>query len=277
MKKHSYRGAGLFVLVFALLALVQPITVQAADQRGTLEFGIVPQQSAVKLLKAWGPLIKYLSTKTGRPIRFATAPTIGEFEKRCAAGEYDIAYMNPYHYVRFSKDPGYRVLAHQSHKQLTGIFVVRKDSDLSSLTDLEGATLHFPSPNAFAATLLTQAMLKRNGIRFTPHYAGSHDSVYLNVARGLAESGGGVVRTFQVQPDVLRAQLRILAKTKGYTPHAFAVHPRVDKKLAASITRALLGLPPELRKNLKFKPLKAAVDADYDDVRALGIENPLGR
>ena len=82
----------------------------------------------------------------------------------------------------------------------------------------------FPAPTAFAATILTQADLAANQVSFTPSYVSSHDSVYRSVAKGIYPAGGGVVRTFNNVAEEVRKQLRILWITKGYTPHAIAIH-----------------------------------------------------
>lgn len=273
-KVISRRHLMAYVGLCALLGLCAPTRCPAADQDDTLSFGIVPQQSIGRLIKGWGPIIRHIADTTGLQLRFTTAPTIDEFESRCAAGDYDIAYMNPYHYVRYSVNPGYQVLAFQSAKRLTGIIVVRKDSHIKYLSQLQDTTLHVPSRNAFAASLLTRAMLNEHGIRYQTRFAGSHDAVYLNVARGKAQAGGGIIRTFNAQPRAIRDQLRVLKVTRGYTPHAFAVHPRVTESQREKIAQALLALPEALRLALRLKPLKRGVDADYDSIRALKIGDP---
>ncbi len=51
---------------------------------------------------------------------------------------------------------------------LVGIVVVPKDSGTKSLKDLNGATMAFPSPLAFAATTLPQLLLKQMGVSVVP-------------------------------------------------------------------------------------------------------------
>jgi len=46
----------------------------------TLTFGIVPQQSPLKMFKSWKPITKYLSEKTGHKIVFKT---ICQFSRFC--------------------------------------------------------------------------------------------------------------------------------------------------------------------------------------------------
>lgn len=243
----------------------------------SLTIGIVPQQSAKKLAKLWTPICSYLSEKMGEKVMFSTAKDIPTFEKRVLAGEYDIAYMNPYHYTVFSQKPGYRAVARQKDKLIKGIIVVPKDSTVTELGKLAGETLAFPSPAAFSASVLPRAKMAKDGIPFTPKYVSSHDSVYLNVARGLMPAGGGVMRTFNNTDPKVRASLKILWTTPGYTSHAIAVHPDVSSEKAKRLQQALLSMneDPEGKKLLKginFKGMQSAEDADWDDVRALNIK-----
>jgi phosphonate transport system substrate-binding protein len=256
-------------LVFSFIAV--PVKAE------TLTFGIVPQQSAQKLAKLWTPINAFLSKKVGVKILFSTANDIPTFEKRALAGEYDIAYMNPYHYTVFHQEPGYEAIAKQKDKQIKGIIVVAKDSPLSSLEELTSETLAFPAPAAFAASVLPRAKMAKDGIDITPKYVSSHDSVYLTVSRGLFPAGGGVMRTFNNTAPEVREGLRVLWTTPGYTPHAIAVHPRLSNDLKTKIQQALLDMndDPEgqaLLASINFKALAMAEDKDWDDVRELNIK-----
>ncbi|MCV6590712.1 MAG: phosphate/phosphite/phosphonate ABC transporter substrate-binding protein [Marinobacterium sp.] len=254
----------------ALFTLTSPVLAE------TLTFGVVPQQSAKKLAKKWTPILRYLSAKTGDELRFSTAKNIPTFEKRLAAGQYDFAYMNPYHYTVFHQDPGYEAFARQKNKRIKGIVVVRKDSPLTELTELAGQALAFPSPAAFAASVLPRARLTNDGIPFKASYVSSHDSVYLNVARGYFPAGGGVMRTFNNTDPAVREQLKILWTTHTYTPHAFAAHPSVSPAAVERLRVAMIAMndDPEgqvLLKSINFKGMQAARNSDWDDVRALGL------
>lgn len=248
---------------------------QAAEQ--VLTFGVVPQQAAKKLAKKWGPLFQYLGEKSGVTIRFKTAPNIPEFERRLSQGEYDLAYMNPYHYTVFGDNPGYQAFAKQKNKRIKGIMVARKDTPLKDLQGLNGSKLAFPAPAAFAASILTRAHLKEIGVDFTPKYVKSHDSVYRAVAKGIFPSGGGVVRTFKNTEPEIRDQLQIFWTSKTFTPHAFAAHPRVDAAIVGKLQETLVEANSDpaaaaLIKAISFKGFEQASHSDWDDVRALKID-----
>lgn len=264
------RLLSLFLVWFAGQALAQ-------SEIPTLTFGIVPQQAAVKLAEDWGPLLTEAGRRAGVKLAFRTAPSIPEFEQRLSKGEYDLAYMNPYHYVVFHEAAGYRAFAKEKDRKLKGIIVVRQNSPYQKLTDLSGKSVAFPAPAAFAASILPLSEFGRQGISITPKFVSSHDSVYRAVSSGLQEAGGGIERTFQALAPELRAQLRILAETPPYTPHAFAAHPRVDANLLARVLEGLVSMASDEGGRKLLEPLAmpmgvtAAKDKEWDDIRRLDI------
>ena len=241
-----------------------------------IRFGIVPQQAPSTIKKNWAPLARFLEEALDAKVYIKTASSIPEFEKRCAKGLYDIAYMNPYHYTVFSKTPGYRAFARQRDKRIKGILVVSKDSEAKELSEFEGLNAAFPSPAAFAASLLTRSKFKSLGVNIQPTYVKSHDSVYANVQSGIYPVGGGVLRTFRSTPKEIREGLRILWTTKEYTPHAFAYHPRLSGELVKRLQVAFSRIDQHAKRDeilepLKFRGLMKAIDTDWNDVRALGL------
>ncbi len=258
------------ITMFLLVILTLP---SAAE---TLVFGVVPQQSAKKLAESWAPMLAYLSANSEIQIVFATAKDIPTFEKRLANSEYDIAYMNPYHFVVFSEHNGYQALARQKNKSIQGIIVVPKKSKIQSLADLDGKTLAFPAPAAFAATIIPQSTLKSSGIMINTQYVSSHDSVYLTVSREIFPAGGGVMRTLNATQDEARNNLRILWKSPKYTPHAIASAKSVSEASRNKLLHAMLQANDDiaaeaLLKGIAFKGFEPSKNEDWDDVRALGI------
>ncbi|HEC12061.1 MAG TPA: phosphate/phosphite/phosphonate ABC transporter substrate-binding protein [Acidiferrobacteraceae bacterium] len=262
-------------LFITLLVSLNPVNSQAQGPT-TLTFGVVPQQAASKLARLWTPILAYLGEQTGYQFRFKTARDIPTFEKRLAEGEYDMAYMNPYHYTVFHRQPGYVAFAMEKDKKIRGIIVVRKDSQYKDLTEFKDQVLAFPSPAAFAASVLTRAQFAKIGIPIKPKYVSSHDSVYRTVAKGLYPAGGGVMRTLKIVDPAISKQLRVLWTTRFYTPHAIAAHQRIPASVVEQTRRAMGEMDQnprgrELLEAVKFKGIVPARDADWDDVRALGI------
>ncbi len=247
----------------------------------TYSFAFVPQQSAKKLAVKWLPILNYINEKTGDQYEFKTAKNIPTFEQRVADQEYDVAYMNPYHFVVFNQKVGYQALAKQSNKQIKGIIVVPKDSSIQSLNELANLDLAFPAPAAFAASILPRGELIKQGVPFTAKYVSSHDSVYLNVARGFFPAGGGVIRTFNNTSPEVKEKLKVLWTTSGYTPHAFATKKDFPKDAADRLRDAMLSMNDdpkgkELLKAVNFNGMSSASNSDWDDVKGLELNTLVG-
>lgn len=265
------------LLIICAVVFLTTVSAESITEKKVLTFGVVPQQSAGKLARNWGPILKYIEQNTGVALRFATAPSIPEFERRLAAGKYDISYMNPYHYTVFHESPGYQAFAKARGKRIKGIVVVSKDSPIENMQQLDGNEMAFPAPAAFAASVLPRAYLSQESIDIEAKYVSSHDSVYLSVARGLYPAGGGVVRTFNSIDPSVRDQLKILWTTEPYTSHALAAHARVPKDVVSKIQGALVSLEsnPEgvdLLKALSWKGVEPATDERWNDIRDLGLD-----
>lgn len=262
------------VSISATSAVGAPALASDGKPLSELTFGVVPQQSASRLAKVWVPILKGLSEKTGLPVRFVTAKDIPTFERCLAIGAYDVAYMNPLHYVHFHEISGYEAIAHRKGKRLKGILVSRRDSDISGILDLDGSELAFPSPAAFGASVLPRAELKQKKVFIETKYVNSHDSVYRAVASGIMTAGGGVMRTFNTVSASIRSQLKVIYQTDAYTPHAIAHRKGLPVDLTDGIKKGLLALGKgdvnELSA-LGFKAFQAATDKDWEDVRGLNI------
>jgi len=274
MKSSSAR------LLAALLGtLLLCLTPPALAAKKIYTFGVSPQKSSSELAETWAPVLAWLSAKSGVELRFSTAKSSAEFSKRLGKGGYDFCYVNPQQYTLLHKKPGYDAFAREKGRTLVGILVAGKESKISSLQELEGSTLAFSSPTSFAASVLPQAELRKLGIHFTPVYVNSHESVYLNVARGIYPAGGGIVRTFETAEPETRDALKVLMTTRGYTPHAIARHPRVAKSDMKKVQAAMIAMNDDpigkqLLGVLKFKGLEAAVDSDWNDIRSLNLPAP---
>ena len=240
---------------------------------GDVAFGVVPQQSPSVLIKKWKPVTDYLSQKTGLNVTLSIEKSIPAFEKKLNDGVYDVAYVNPYHYVVARKEQGYDARV-RAKKMIVGILVSTKNRELDSM-DFGKMRFLFPSPLAFAATILPKYEIKEKyGVDVDKDcdlkYVNSHDSVYKGVARGVGDIGGGIERTFNNLKDKeTKDKLKIIYKTRPYPSHPIVFHPRLDKKEAALLREAVLSLPNELLKDLSIKTLIETNDGEYDVIRKL--------
>lgn len=220
------------------------------------KIGVVPQWGSARLFEIWQPLVTHLSTQTGLNLKLEPTYSIPNFEKGFSEGEYDFAYMNPYHFVCAQRNQGYMPLVRDYERQLTGILVAANHSDIKSIEQLEGKRVDFPSPNALGASLYMRTLLSRQFyVECEPKFVETHESVYLNVISGKAAAGGGVRRTLEAQSPEIQEQLRVIYETPGVAPHPIAYHPRVPKEVVAKVKAAII----EMAKTEDGKTLLAGI------------------
>ena len=244
----------------------------------TFTIGVVPQFEAKKLRKIWKPILAELEQTTGFKFKLRGAANIPEFEKQFLAGEFDFAYMNPFHILIANESQGYIPLIRDHGKKLSGILVVRKDSGISSVKALDNKVVAYPSPNALGASLLLRAELHdKFNIKIKPSYVKTHDSVYLNVLLKQAAAGGGVQKTFSKQQDSIKSALKTIYKTTPVAPHPVVAHPRVGIKAYLKIKKALLTLGnseqgKSMLAKIPMKKIGPAGMTDYAPLKQMNLK-----
>ncbi len=237
-----------------------------------ITLGVVPQQSPLTLAKSWTPVIQYLEKETGEKVDLKIENSIQKFEEVLYSGGYDIAYMNPYHYILANEKKSYMAKV-RADEDLVGILVINKSSQINNIEDVKGKKFLFASPNAFAATLLTKYELsKKYNINIDKNeqftYVNSHDSVYKGVARGIGDVGGGIERTFfALEDNDAKESLKILYKTQAYPSHPIAFNPSLSQDVQKKFIIALMNIPKELLKDLNMENIIKTDDKEYNVVR----------
>ncbi|MEH6733769.1 MAG: phosphate/phosphite/phosphonate ABC transporter substrate-binding protein [Shewanella sp.] len=261
--------------VVAILCLIQSSWLLAQEYT----FGVVPQYEPQKLNAIWQPLLDQVSEQTGVTIKLVTVESIPVFEQAFANGEYDFAYMNPWHSVIANEKQGYLPLIKDAGRQLQGVLVVKKNSGIDDVSQLEGAEIAFPAPNALGASLLMRADLAQlYGLTIKPVYVQTHSSVYLNVALNSTKAGSGVLGTLKQQPQNLQDKLKIIYKTRKISRHPIVAHPRVDPAIQQKVQQAILDIgQSEEHKHLLagipiIKPSIATL-AEYQQLTQWGLRS----
>jgi len=236
-----------------------------ASDAGEYTVAVVPQFRAEEIHRAWTPVLQRIKAETGIELRLSVFASIPNFEASVLAGGSDFAYMNPYHQVMARRAQGYIPLVRDA-TPLSGILMVREDSPISSVKELDGREVAFPAPNAFGASLWIRALLaEHENIRIVPAYVQTHSNAYRHVASGRAAAAGGIAATLAEEPAELRAVLRPLLETPGVAPHPLSAHPRVPEKVRKAVSQSLLNLArtAEGKALLKEIPMPDPVRADY--------------
>jgi phosphonate transport system substrate-binding protein len=169
-------------------------------------------------------------------------------------------------------------LLSDGEEMLKGILVVRQDSPVRQLQELQGKTLAFPAPNAFAATLLIRAELAKKKVDTQAQFVKTHSNVYRTVIQGEVAGGGGVNNTLDSELPEVRQQLRILYETASYHPHPVVTHPSISAATRDKFFKAFAALAQdEAGKKLLDgvginKPMAVNYNKHYKVLEDLGLE-----
>lgn len=273
MHARMTRRKFLFALSLGWLALAAA-PAQAAD---SYTLAVVPQFEQRKLHAIWQPIAAEITRRSGVRLTLVATLTVPEFERELARGTFDFTYTNPFQILLESTHQGYLPLV-RDKVPLNGILVVARDSPLRSPAELNGKLLAVPSPNAIGASLLLRADLEQlHQVRMKLLNAKTHSSVYLNVANGLADAGGGVQKTLAEQDEAVRRALRVIYTTRDIPSHPVSAHPRVPAPVREAVRKALLDMAatPAGRALLDEIPMAQPVAAtldDYQPMRKWGLE-----
>ena len=214
-----------------------------AVQNKTYTIGVVPQFETHKLYNIWQPILDRLHAQTGLNFELQGSASFSEFNKNIMSGKFDFAYMNPYQLLQSQQTSAYQPLIKDLERQLYGVLVVRKDSEIKRVEQLDKKTIAFPSANALGASLLLRAEIAQKfNINIIPRYVKTHNSVYLNVFLKQTAAGGGVQKTFHQQKNNIQKNLRILFETQKVTPHPFAAHKRIPKEIQQLVAKAFINM-----------------------------------
>lgn len=262
------------VSAFALLAsIISPVYASSS-----YTVGVVPQYDTREIERIWHPILEEVSQRSGVKLVLKVSPSIPRFEKEFENGGFDFAYMNPYHAIVANQKQRYLPILRDIGKQLFGIIVVRKDSVLNDIKQVDGKKIAMPAPNALGAALIPRAeFVTKLNIQPDISYVRSHDSVFLNVVTGITDAGGAVMGTLNRQRKEIREQLRILYKTQAVPKHPVVVHPSVPEAVIKRVQSAFLELAntsegKALIAKIPMKKMGKTNIHDYEKLKNMGLD-----
>lgn len=279
MLRHPHNTHALFRTLILVTTSIALTAAFGQANGATYTLARAPQTSAVTLVDTWTPFLTRLSNEIGATITLKVYPSRQTFEGDLLSGAPDFAFMNPYYAVLAKKRAGYIALVRGNSEALKGIIVVRRDSPIHTVQELEGATIAFPDPNAMAASLYPRAILMGElGLSFNAQYVGVHENVYRSVYLHQVDAGGGVNSTLAREPEELRSQLKVLWQTPDLSPHPLIAHPRVPQAIRDKVSTAIIRMAADNQGRTLLKqigiedPVAVDFERDYGHIEDLGLE-----
>ena len=245
----SFRRIALVLTTAFLLAACIAVVPQKDRD---LTFGFTPVLSEAEMRSEFEPLMTYLSQVIGRKVTLYIAKSYGDLRTQMESGAVDIGSYSPFAYVDAARGGKIRIIAQSildGSATYRGLIVVRNDSGLRSVADLEGKRFAFVDAKSASGYVYPRAMLVEKGVnpeRFFKEtiFAGGHDKVIAAVLERRVDAGAiydGALGVAKAKGSPV-GDLITLSSTEPIPHDAVAVRAGMDESLARKIQAALVSL-----------------------------------
>jgi phosphonate transport system substrate-binding protein len=267
------RSMLLLAATIALAATIGVVATTAAAQPAPLAFGVLNQQSPALTAERWNPILHYVGTASGVPLRLRMGRTVQETDDMMGRGELDFVFTNHNFQSEYER-VGYRVIARWGGEPIRGVIVVAAASPVRQLSDLAGKRMAFPSRDAFVAYAVPLVALKTVGVTVEEVLAGNQDGALAQLKAQQVEAAAVNSRFLKQYVEREAVAFREIYVSDPYPDLAVIAHPRVPAATVNAVRKALLGMKNEpvaaaVLERVKFVGFDPATNQDYEGMRRI--------
>lgn len=272
---HEINLLSIALLIFCALSAA------SAQAQIKLTFGVYTADKPTTMVRAYRPALSVLEEVLSEKmqekvsIRFQVASTYAKGIDALVAGDVDFAMFGPASYIEaLNRQPSLKILALESKdgsKTFNGVICVREDSDIETISDLDGKRFAFGNERSTIGRFLSQDLLMRHGITAKDlhfyDYLGRHDHVAKSVAEGKHDAGALKEGTYK-KLTKHGLKLRVLA-TIPLVNRPWVASAKLEKNMFQALKEALLELddPKALRAMGRIQFVEAS-DTDFAEIRS---------
>ncbi|MGM0555550.1 MAG: phosphate/phosphite/phosphonate ABC transporter substrate-binding protein [Myxococcota bacterium] len=242
-------------------------TEQAKDQPEmpeTLKFAFQPQENPDALAPDAEKLADYMTEKTGIESEVFLPTSYASVVEALRSDNADVAYFSGWPYMVAHREADVELIAAEVrdgnpfyHSQ----WFVAKDSDIKTLSDLEGKAIAFTSPTSTSGYLFPLAKVIEETDMETGDdpkkffgeviYAGGYEQSLKSLVHGKVDAAAASDYAFdQYLTDDERADMRVLSKQGPVPTHGIAVRSELPDEVKDKIEKSILELNEPENKEL---------------------------
>ena len=243
-------------------------------------FGVHPLHNPQRLFEVFGPMMSYLSENIeGANFKLEASRNYAAYDKKLYAHKFHFSLPNPFQTIN-AVDVGYKVFGKMGDDDnFRGIILVRKDSGITSVTDLIGKAVSYPAPTALAATMMPQYYLQTHGLDVIDdldnRYVGSQESSVMNVflkQTSAASTWPPPWHALSKERPELAEQLTVIWETQPLLNNGLVVLPSVPDQITQQVTELIVNLHTHdegkaILERMELSKYEKAVDETYQPVR----------
>lgn len=257
-----------------------PIFYFGFDLRGS------PQEDAAQYL----PFLNYLESATGYQFKLHFTPKHSTTIDELGTNKSQFAAMGASGFLQAQLKYGAKSLVRglnlQGEATYQSVFVVRPDSDISSIKGIKGIkgrSLAFGSIDSTQGHLIPRIILSKNAITLDDLTAYAYTGSHQNCAEAVVSSKFDVCGMQDKLAKNLASQglVKILHSSRDYPSSGIAVNKSVPDQVADKVRQALVNFDPVGKHSRGLhnwestemaKGFIAADERDYDDLRHWSIK-----
>jgi phosphonate transport system substrate-binding protein len=257
-------------LVLIALLTAAPAA-EALAQPRALVFGVLNQQSPSLTAERWNPVLHYVSTVSGVPLKLAMGRTVQETNTMMGRGEFDFVFTNHNFQPEFDDIP-FTVIARWAGDPIRAVIAVPMDSPVQRLADLSDRRVSFPSADAFVGYAVPMLALRKAGVSVETVYGGNQEGSLAQLKAGWVAAAAVNSRYLRRYMDREGVRFREVYLSDPYPDLAVIAHPRVPATTVDRVRKALLGMASDpgaagALSRAECKGFEPATNADYAAVR----------
>ena len=253
----------------------------SSSQIETIRMGVIPHRNLDQLEQAHQLLISYLEQELDLKIEWIVLENYQQQLKKFLSNEIDLTLFGGYGFVKANEfDQADPLVMRDIDFHFTSYFLVRNDSSIVNISDLQGQSLSFGSKLSTSGHLMPRFFLSTQGI--VPEsffsevsYSGAHDLTAKWVQNGTVDVGAVnslVVDAMFKRNQLDRNKVKVLWKTPSYPDYVWTARKALPEAFKFKIIEAFLKLSNEnVEHNLLLEALgaKSYFPANGDDFRPI--------
>jgi phosphonate transport system substrate-binding protein len=233
-----------------------------------LLFGVTATTDMKLLKEQLSPLLYHLEKETGRKIEIQSGFDYADTIKKFSDGGFHLGYIGPIPYIKATQKKPQALEIVAGVKEMGSIpfqtaIVVRKDSFIESLADLQRCSFAFGSPLSTLSYYAPYDILEQNNVLeklLRYDFLGRHDRVAQYVIMGKYDAGA----LMHSIAHKYKEYLKIIALSQKMPNFSIVLNTHVDRDLQQKIKQALKSF-----ENSDTFGLEEREDKDYASLRAL--------
>lgn len=291
LNKHMLIAATLLIAAILGLTSCTRNSAELGSRENPIKFYLVPAQDVMTLLEQGKVLEAYLTKDLGLSFHVEVPVSYVAVVEAMGSKRADVAILNTLGYVLANEKYGAEArlkFVNRGRDSYNGQIIVRADSGITNVKQLNGKKFAFVDPASTSGYLLPSRLFRKENVKLKETiFAGKHDTVVLAVYQKKVDAGA----TFYTPPDddgtpkdarwLLRTQfpdvydkIKILQLTDTIPNDPLVFRKDMPEELKEKITISLEKYikTPEGAKVLKdlyhITDFKRATDSDYEPVRS---------